>query len=186
MKDIKLINPDVHHKSIVADFIKEHTDNNEFEIHGGALIEKLEYEAWLNLLRNNSDKATVDKEWVISSTFLAIRKSDNKMIGIIDIRHELNDFLSSYGGHIGFDVRPRERGKGYATEMLRQALEFCRQIGLQKVMLTCYKENKASRKTIEKCGGVLKQEFIYCKDKDTDTIKKESGKTIQSFWITIL
>jgi predicted acetyltransferase len=93
---------------------------------------------------------------------------------MIDIRHSLNEFLSKYGGHIGYGVRPSERNKGYATQMLRMALQYLKQIGLTKVMLACYQENVASRRTIEKCNGVLEREFLH-----------SDGKTVQVFWITI-
>lgn len=171
---------------MISEFIKEHRNNNEFEIHGGALVEKSDYDEWLSQLLNNSDKVTVDKNWVISSTFLAMRKSDNKMIGIIDIRHELNSFLSAYGGHIGLSVRPSERKKGYATTILNLGLDFCKTINLQKVMLACYKENTASRKTIERCGGILEKEFALSEMENFPIISHEPlDKIVQIFWITL-
>ncbi|NFN85952.1 GNAT family N-acetyltransferase [Clostridium sporogenes] len=91
-----------------------------------------------------------------------MRKTDNKIIGIIDIRHNINnDFLAAYGGHIGYSVCPSERRKGYATQMLKMALEFERTIGLEKVMLGCYSDNIASIKTIERCGGIRTEEKLY-------------------------
>ncbi|NMB54599.1 MAG: GNAT family N-acetyltransferase, partial [Leptolinea sp.] len=118
--------------------------------------------------------ATVQEGWVVSSTFFGIRESDGRIVGMIDIRHTLNDFLRNNGGHIGYGVRPSERFKGYATRMLELALEKCRQLGLERVMLACEKENTASRKTIMKCGGGLEREFEH-----------SDGKTVQVFWITI-
>ena len=186
MTEIELIKPKKEHEAIVNDFIKEHVENNEFEIHGGALVEKSDYDTWLKQLTNNSDKSTVSKDWVVASTFLAIRKSDGSLIGIIDIRHELNDFLQSYGGHIGLGIRPSERGKGYASAITMEGLSFCKKIGLRKVMLACYKDNLASRKTIEKCGGELKKEFALS-EMDNFPLCKENfeDKIVQVFWITI-
>lgn len=193
MVPIKLIKPGKCHESMVADFLKEHLHNGETDIHGGALIERSDYNTWLKQLSDNSDKSTVDKGWVVSSTFFAVSENDNMLIGIIDIRHELNDFLAAYGGHIGFGVRPSERNKGYATQMLGMALEFCRNIGLNHVMLSCYKDNPASRKTILKCNGILKREFLLT---DADNIVEEhlacysdqngsAGKIVQVFWINL-
>ena len=184
--DIELVKPKKEHEAIVGNFIKEHVENNEFEIHGGALVEKLDYDVWLKQLADNSDKSTVNKDWVVASTFLAIRKRDGKLIGMIDIRHELNDFLQSYGGHIGFGIRPSERGKGYASKITMGGLSFCKKIGLQKVMLACYKDNLASRKTIEKCGGVLEKEFALSEIENFPLCRENlENKIVQVFWIRI-
>ncbi|MFQ7234951.1 MAG: GNAT family N-acetyltransferase, partial [Enterococcus hulanensis] len=113
-------------------------------------------------------------DWVVSTTLLAIRKKDQKIIGTIDIRHELNEFLLEFGGHIGFGVRPSERGKGYASEMLRLGLDYCKILGLEKVMVACYKENIASARTIRKNGGVLEREFSH-----------DDGKEVQVYWINL-
>ena len=184
--EIELVKPQKEHEAIISDFIKEHIKNSEFEIHGGALVEKVDYDVWLEQLANNSDKSTVGKDWVVASTFLAIRKSDGKLIGMIDIRHELNDFLQSYGGHIGLGIRPSERGKGYASKITVEGLSFCKKIGLQKVMLACYKDNLASRKTIEKCGGKLEKEFAVSEIENFPICRESSeDKLVQVYWITI-
>ena len=186
MVEIELIKPEIGHEAIVNDFVKEHIENNEHEIHGGALVEKLDYRVWLKQLVNNSDKSTVSKDWVVSSTFLAIRKCDKKLIGMIDIRHELNDLLQSWGGHIGLGIRPSERGKGYASEITKVGLNFCKNIGFQKVMFACFKDNLASRKTIEKCGGKLDKELALSEIENFPlTIDKFEEKIVQIFWVTI-
>lgn len=92
---------------------------------------------------------------------------------MIDIRHSLNDFLCNYG-HIGYGVRPSERKKGYATQMLKMALDYARQIRLSKVMLACYKDNEASSKIIQKCNGIFEKEILH-----------PNGKIIQVYWITL-
>jgi len=186
MAEIELIKPEKKHKEIIIDFIKEHQENNEFEIHGGALVEKLDYDTWLKQIDDNSKKDTVDKNWVVSSTFLVIRKKDNRLIGFVDIRHELNDFLRLYGGNIGFGVRPSERRKGYATKILMKALDYCRDIGLHKVMLACYKDNIASSKTIKNCGGILEKEFALSELKDFPfETEKSKNKIVQVYWIIL-
>lgn len=82
-------------------------------------------------------------------------KSENEIVGRIAIRHELNEFLSKIGGHIGYIVRPSWRGKGIATEMLRQLLLTETATSIQKLLLTCDETNIASEKTILKNGGVF-------------------------------
>lgn len=75
-------------------------------------------------------------------------------------------------GHIGYGVRPSERGKSYATAMLKLALGYCKKIGLDKVLITCDKSNIASAKTIMRCAGVLKSEEL-----------QDDGEILQRYWI---
>ncbi len=93
------------------------------------------------------------------------------MVGIINIRHSLNDALKIIGGHIGFSVRKSQRQKGYATEILRLGLKFCKELKIERVYLTCDKENIASSKTILNNGGVLEGERLY------------EGRMIEGYWI---
>ena len=175
MFEIKLVSPTKEHEKAALEYIKEHLECNEVDLHGGAMLEKTEpYTKWLERLEKNSNEKTVVPGCVTSSTFFVIRKNDNKLIGMIDIRHRLNTFLAEYGGHIGYGVCPSERGKGYGTQILQLGLAHCEKIGLTKVMVACYKENEASSKIIRTCGGVFEREFLY-----TD------GKIVQIFWITI-
>jgi predicted acetyltransferase len=80
---------------------------------------------------------------------------DGEVVGRVSLRHSLNDFLSKYGGNIGYGVRPSMRGRGYATQMLRQALPICAHLHIKRAVLFCDAHNVASRKTIERCGGAF-------------------------------
>jgi len=174
MNEIELLLPNKELESAALEYKREHFDNQEYEMHGSSLFDHTHsYDGWLERLKNNSNEQTVNPDWVVSTTFFALRKCDNKIIGMIDIRHTLNQYLNLYGGNIGYGVRPSERKKGYATEILKLALKYCKQLGLQKVMLVCYKDNEASRKTIINCGSVLEKEFVY-----TD------GRIVQKFWVS--
>jgi predicted acetyltransferase len=81
--------------------------------------------------------------WVDGSQFL----------GRLSIRHRLTPWLLDYSGHIGYDVRPSARRRGHATAMLRAALPWCRELGIDPVLVTCDADNVASRKVIENNGG---------------------------------
>lgn len=100
---------------------------------------------------------------------------DGKIVGRVSVRHELNDYLRHRGGHIGYSVAERFRQKGYATEMVRQALVYCKSIGIQSVMVTCADDNAPSWKVIERFGGKL-QDRIW-DDEDKEMIRR--------YWIAL-
>ena len=94
-----------------------------------------------------------DNEWGKSLLYLCFDKM--KLVGLLSVRYELSKTLSKKYGDIGYGVRPSERRKGYATDMLRYALSICKEKGLKRVILGCYKNNFASAATIKRNGGVL-------------------------------
>jgi predicted acetyltransferase len=94
------------------------------------------------------------KEGRVPATFL-MAESEGILIGRASIRHELNDFLFNYGGHIGYGVRPKYRRQGFATEILRQSLTYLHGLGVSDVLLTCDEENVGSIRVIESQGGIL-------------------------------
>ena len=95
-------------------------------------------------------------------------------MGAVNIRHYLNDTLLKAGGHIGYGIRPSERRKGYATAMIALALDECRKLGINKVLICCNKENIGSAKSIINNGGILENEI------------EEDGHIIQRYWIQLL
>ena len=107
------------------------TYRREFIAAGTAMLGDYDaYEEWYADVVKNSSEETVAEGWVPSTTLLAYNK-ENTLVGMIDIRHKLNDYLLEFGGHIGYSVRPTARRQGVATQMLTQALEICRQLGIK-------------------------------------------------------
>lgn len=98
------------HKNKAEEMKQEFFDNEEKIINGSALFDQMPFDKWLINTNRNYNPKTVRSDWAIATTFFAFRKSDNKMLGMIDVRHELTvPFLQEYGGHIGYAVRPTDR-----------------------------------------------------------------------------
>lgn len=175
---MKLVFPTKDYEDKAKEYIQEFFDFNS-EIHGSgyldSYLEKDEYKEWVSKVSAKTKRANVSENKVPSYTYFYVREENMKIIGMIDIRLELNDFLLTEGGHIGYSIRPTERGKGYGTMMLQKALEFCKSIGLNKVLIICDKVNNASAGVIKNCGGQLENE-IY---------SEKYGEVLQRYWIEV-
>lgn len=158
----KFVFPKIQYKEKAIEFINEFQECKS-EINGsGALDSYLEvatYEAWLSKVLADIDIANIEKPRVPALTYFYVREEDDRIIGMINIRLALNDFLRKEGGHIGYCIRPTERRKHYATDMLKEALNVCDVVGIKEVLLTCDKINVASANVIKNCGGELEAEF---------------------------
>lgn len=160
MEKIKLILPNLNFKNEIEEYKNEFILNGD-SMDGCAGLGNIEsFEEWIQILKYNSNISTVREGFVPSSTYMAIRESDNRIVGMIDIRHFLNDYLEKFGGHIGYSVRKSERQKGYAKKMLELALEKCKELNINRVLLTCSKDNIPSMKTILSQGGILENEVL--------------------------
>jgi predicted acetyltransferase len=158
---LELVRPTLELKKKALAYRQEHFDYDERVINGSELFDQIDsYEEWLDKVNNNSNAETVDPNWVVTDTFFAVDRERDCIIGIIDLRHTLNDFLKNFG-HSGYSVRPSERNKGYASEMLRQLLDVARSANMQELLLSVVKSNEASIKTIIKNGGVYHRSFEY-------------------------
>ena len=146
--------PEISDKSILQEYMQEHYDNKETSISASLGLPASEYSDWVDKIQRNA--LVGDEEWGKSLLYLCF--DNNKLIGLLSIRYELPENLVEVYGHIGYGVRPSERNKGYATTMLAYALSVCKEKGMDKALLGCYKDNLASAKTIQKNGGVLVEE----------------------------
>ncbi len=181
MNDLKLIEAAPEYAGQLWQFRKEvfeydPDDGNRF---GGCMsIESANSaEEWIEMCRMRKSAATCKQAGadVPSTTYFAVRKSDDRLVGVIDLRHHINHpILGTWGGHCCYTVRPSERGHGYAKEMLRLNLQNVKALGLNKVLVTCYPSNKASEKVILSNGGVYEKTVII------------DGIRIQRFWIDIV
>ena len=152
--------PDIARKEDALAFVKEFRQHGS-EINGsGGLYRYLDdYEGWLRKL-NEDRLRTANEENVPARTYFLVRDSDRRLIGMINIRLALNERLRRYGGHIGYSIRPTERGKGYNKINLYLGLKVCDQHGIKSVFLDADLDNPASWKTMEALGGVRIREYF--------------------------
>ena len=172
MQQLELIYPTLDMEQEALDYRQEHIDCGETHIHGsGGFMKAEDYKSWLEKI-TNAQTAKMPDGQVNSYTFFAV--IGKRIVGTIQIRHKLNDFLLGYGGHIGYGVRPSDRCKGSATQMLALALEKCRELGIDRALVTCDNNNLGSARTIIKNGGILENE-----------VPQKDGSVTQRYWITI-
>ena len=165
--------PTMEDKESVMEYKEEFLSSNQ-KMSGVGKLDKVDTsEEWLESVNKELSPKTCGEGKVPATQLLAYRLADDKLVGMIQIRHELNDYLIQYGGHIGDSVRPSEQGKGYATEQIFLALEKCKQLNIQKVLITCKKTNIASAKTIIKNNGILENEV------------DNNGDIMQRYWIDL-
>ena len=128
---------------------------------------------WIEKSLAGKDPATVPAHLVPATQFIYVRESDDKVVGMLQIRHYFNEYLEKYAGHIGYSVRPSERRKGYATAMLHDALPHCRELGIRDVLVSCLTDNEGSRRTILKNGGVY----------ESTVHEPELQRDLERYWI---
>ena len=152
---MQYILPRLEDKKLIESYILEHYSHGEESLSACNMLTSMEYEKWIEKI--NNDAIIGDKEWGKSLTYLVI--DNDKLIGFLSIRYDLPQSLVELYGHIGYAVRPSKRCKGYATKMLKYALEECKKLGMNSVTLGCYKENIGSVKTIiNNKGKLIRQE----------------------------
>lgn len=137
------------------------------------VIRKNDYRDFDYYLEHLETKEATEK-LVPDSTFFCLDTDRNIFVGAVNIRHYLNEGLLFTGGHIGDGVRPSERRKGIATRMIGLALEECKKLGIDRVLMTCDTDNIGSAKSIIRNGGVLENEVI-----------NSDGVPEQRYWIQL-
>jgi predicted acetyltransferase len=155
--------PCINDEKMLQEYVREHHDHGETSISASLGLTSSDYSEWVEKIQRNA--LTGDAAWGKSLLYLCF--DQDRLVGLLSIRYELPKELSDKIGDIGYGVRPSERNKGYATAMLRYALSVCKEKGMGKVLLGCYKDNLASAATIRKNGGILATENNNYKENKT-------------------
>ena len=151
--------PSLRRKQEAIEYIEEHQKYNS-KINGVGGLDRYinDYEGWLKKLEEDYNRKPTEEK-VPARTYYLIRKSDDKIIGMINIRLILNEKLKKYGGNIGYGIRPTERRKGYNKINLYLGLKVCQKYNIKQVLLDADIENIGSWKTMEALGGKRIREY---------------------------
>lgn len=172
MNELMLIEPTVELESEFLEMIEDWRISSEKRVPFVLDLDTSSFQEMVDQLHRYSQGEDIPENFVPHTTYWLINQ-DRRILGVVNIRHRLNERLLKIGGHIGYGIRPSERRKGYATAILRLALEKAKMLKLDKVLVTCSKDNIGSAKTIIKNGGILESEELM------------NGNTVQRYWIQL-
>lgn len=168
-----LVSPSERHLDEVHAYREEFLAADSSMDGAGPLRRYADPRDWLAAVRAYADPATVPEGKVPASQFLCVE--DGHVLGMIQLRHTLNEYLRRYAGHIGYSVRPSARRQGVAKWMLSAVLPYARELGLSRVMIACEPWNEGSRRTILANGGVY-EKTVHEPDEDID---------LEQYWISL-
>ena len=159
--------------SLKDEFIRFASSTEADKIHLGDFdLLKTDPETYLINSEEQSKGTGLPEGWVPHTRFWYIL-NNSRIIGTVDMRHHLTPNLRDLGGHIGYVIRPEERNKGYATSMLTEAIPEALRLGIDKLLITAASDNIASRRVVEKNGGIL----------DGERFSHLAGRMTAYYWI---
>ncbi|MCM3783527.1 GNAT family N-acetyltransferase [Neobacillus mesonae] len=173
MENVYLIKPSLNLKNEYLDFYQDWKKSGEEIVPWVVSRDPSNFEKMIEWLDNNERGIHLKEGWVPDSTFWLVSES-NRILGAVNIRHQLTEVLINRGGHIGYGIRPSERRKGYATKLLSLSLEKAKSLGINKALVVCDEDNIASERTIIANGGIPDNDYI-----------EENGNIIKRYWIYI-
>lgn len=132
-----------------------------------------DFETFIYTLKLNKKYGFNSLDPIIQTTYGLFE--DNQLIGGFNIRHRLNKLTINHGGHIGYLIRPSKRNQGYGTKLLTIALEEAKKLNINKVLITCEVDNKASEQVILNNNGVYENDYY----------EQLEDKTYKRYWITL-
>ena len=170
---MKLIEPTMEYDEEIQTYRRDFLLNGGSMDGCGSLRKFDDSKDWIDQVKLYKNKETTPL--IPIDQYIYVRESDNKIVGVIQIRYDLNDYFNNFAGHIGYSVCPSERKKGYATQMLKLVLPKCKELGLDKILITCLPDNVGSKKVIMNNGGVY-ESTVYDESHD---------RYLERYWITL-
>lgn len=174
MRMCSLVKPDIGLKEKFTNMVSDYNDNNENIFSSDYFNFDFNFENYIQDLKDLSNGIGLPQGYVPSTEWWLIN-SNSDILGTVRLRHELGKRNFEEGGHIGYDISPRYRKKGYGKVILKLVLEKAKELGLKKVLITCDFDNIGSKKIIESNGGKLENIIV----------SKETGKEVLRYWIEL-
>ncbi|TCI28271.1 GNAT family N-acetyltransferase [Exiguobacterium sp. SL-10] len=168
---LRLVKTSMDQEAKVIDFLKEWWERGETIVPNAVDRDASDFSSYVKQIRDKEVRVN-NVSWVPSTTYWLT--DGEELLGAANIRHELNDNLINFGGHIGYGIKPSARGRGLATKQLELALEKAKELGIERALITCDRTNVASRQVILNNGGVPDTPFM-----------EGSGKVVERFWIEL-
>ena len=174
--NIALIKPSEENKTQLIEMLDEwkHDIETNHTNPSPRSIFRFDHHDFTNYLKQLDNKEPLPADRVPTTTLFCYDYDKNIFVGAVNIRHYLNEGLLHSGGHIGDGIRPSERRKGYASAMIALALEECKKLGIERILMCCLKDNIGSAKSIINNGGILENEVL-----------DEDNALTQRYWITL-
>jgi len=141
------------HKRALLDFTSEFIDAGEEHIPGFLPDPEWTFEQTVQGFDDQSQGEGLPQGWVPATTRFLL--DDGSILGVVNVRHYLTDGLRQFGGHVGYSVRPAQRRHGHGTRLLHAAMDLAQGLGIERLLVTCERDNVASAGVITKCGGRL-------------------------------
>ncbi|WP_127591374.1 GNAT family N-acetyltransferase [Paenibacillus lautus] len=171
MNDVRLVKPQQELKNEYLSFYQEWKESGEDMVPWVISKDPSDFLGMLKELSNQEKGISVKEGWVTDSTFWLV-DNHHRVLGAVNIRHQLTEHLYNAGGHIGYGIRPSARLRGYATKLLELSLIEAKKLGINDVLVVCDADNVGSERTIIRNGG----------KPDTDYIE-EDGNVVKRYWI---
>ncbi|PYZ97643.1 GNAT family N-acetyltransferase [Alteribacter lacisalsi] len=168
---VRLVIPDVSWREEYLNFYRDWINSGEDIVPWVVEKDPSDFDAMVTFLHNNHNGINLKEGWVRDSTYW-LANEEQRIVGAVNIRQALTPFLMNSGGHVGYGIRPGYRRKGYATTLLSLSLEKLRKLGVKDVLVVCDDVNEASRRTIQKNGGIRDRDFV-----------EADGNVVNRFWI---
>ncbi|CAG9613246.1 hypothetical protein BACCIP111899_02460 [Bacillus rhizoplanae] len=171
--NVSLVTPTLALQNEYLNFYQEWKDSGEDMVPWVISKDPSDFHGMIQFLASSEKGENLPEGWVPDSTYWLVSEN-KKIVGAVNIRHQLTEKLLNCGGHIGYGIRPSERQKGYATTLLALALEKTKELGVRKALVVCDESNVGSEKTIIKNGGIPDSNYI-----------EEDGNVVKRFWIEL-
>ncbi|MFC3750317.1 GNAT family N-acetyltransferase [Paenibacillus sp. GCM10012306] len=170
-KNVRLVSPNSEYQGAYLEFYQEWVDSGEDIVPWVVEKDPNDFAAMLLFLEENRLGLGLPEGWVANSTFWLVTE-EGQVVGAVNIRHTLTEQGLLVSGHIGYGIRPTARRKGYATELLKQALVKAQELGIDKALVLCDAVNTGSAKTIANNDGAEDEPYT-----------EEDGNVVRRFWI---